>query len=266
MTSGKNNYIKYPFIIIGLVAWILIVKCSKNELFWDMGSQNIYDEQSLSKSEKKTPFPALWQAMENDDIDIFFEFALSEKNDFPENINDYFQRFYDYCNAEKNTRDITYLLNNMPVIKAYCLDCKLDEPTAIRYSEYIPYYCIKKYELENNKRNPKKMYDICTKYLKSSSSTNHISKKSAQIICLQVRSFYKMKSMKKKSGNVQDLQNMITRYQQQFPAELGKTPKNEYIEEAAYLERFLKLCENILAGNSGRARRLFDYNISELEE
>ena len=41
-------------------------------------------------------------------------------------------------NSDKKHQDITYLLNNMPVIKNYCLDCNFTEPDAIMYSEYIP--------------------------------------------------------------------------------------------------------------------------------
>ena len=265
----EKKYRKAPFILIGLAAWFLIVKCSTNEFFWDLSSQNIFDQKTISKAEGKTSLPALMQNIENGEIDDFFAAVSNNSDEYPEAVMFYFTKFYDYINSDKKHQDITYLLNNMPVIKNYCLDCNFTEPDAIMYSEYIPFYCIKKYEIKKNKHNSGRMYDICTTYLKNT-TTNHISEKSAVIICLQIRSFYRKDGVLKESDYINDVENMITTYQQQYPMELGSIPK--YIDEAAYLNRFKNLCSNIIKG-LGRfhlgdkwARITFDDKISKLED
>ena len=238
MSYRKNNYIKFPFIILGIIPLFFIFKCSKNDLLWDFGNQNIFNEKSAEKYDKQSQLPQILRLVENGDISEAVESA--KNSDLPTQIKTYFQKFSDYCSAQKKNRDISYIINNMGTVKAYCENIGMGEPEAISYSEVIPFYCIRKFEVSENKHS--KLYEICNTYL-NNAATNHLSERSAVIVCLTVRSYYRAEGVAKTDNYIEDIEEKITSYQQKFPSELGSNPT--YKDEADYLNRFKDLCKSI---------------------
>lgn len=261
--SSKNVYRKSPFVLLGLLAWFFIVKCSKNEFIWDMNNQNLFDEKTISKVSGKTTLPQILQCVENNSPDEIFAVIFDEDSDLPDSIKKYLVKFKEYYEADKKIRDISYLINNMNTIKSYLENQGLNESQAIQFSEVIPFYCIKNFEISRNK--PGKMYTICDNYLKNT-ATNHLTEKSAVIVCLHIRSYYRKEGIGKTNDYVEHVQEMITSYKEKYPSELGPNPM--YKDEADYLERFDKLCDNIRNKHvfDKWDRLTFDDKISKLGE
>ena len=269
--SSKNGYRKAPFILIGLLAWFFIVKCSKNEFIWDMNNQNLFDVKTISKISGKTTLPQLLQCVENNSPEEIFEIIFDENSDLPDFIKKYLIKFKEYYEPAYNdlkSMDITYLINNMNSIKSYLEEQGVSESQAIQFSEVIPYYCIKNFEISRNGKSRKgagRMYTICDNYLKNT-ATNHLTEKSAVIVCLLIRSYYRKEGIGKTDDYIEHVQEMITSYKEKYPSELGSNPI--YKDEADYLERFAKLCDNIRNRHLRDKwdRLTFDDKISKLGE
>ena len=240
----RKHASKIPFIILGALAWLLIFKFSKNELAWELNHPDFFDQKIVESKTYDENLKKFFQSVENNTVDSSFDLIDSVSD---AEVREYLKKFYEYYNADKKTRDITFLINNMSIIKSYFVNNGFSEVDSIACSEIIPFYCIKNFEVQRNK--PNKLYSICELYLKKTEK-NHISQKSAIIICLKVRSFYRMEGLGKTNDYVGDVEKMIDSYKQQFPLELGANPI--YKEEAAYLDRFNNLCQSI------KNKKLFD--------
>ncbi len=236
---------KLPFVLIGLLAWFIIFKFGKNEVIWDSTPVNsLFEETKNEVSSAK--ITEILKSLENDNADeAVSQINLLTENDGTEAVRNYLNDFAAYYKSDKKHRNITSLLNNMSIIKNYYIKEGIDEFSAISRSEVIPFFCIKNFELSVKK--PKELNGICNSYLLNT-LTNHVSQYSAVIICLKVRSYYKMEGAGKTNDYIEDVQKMITEYQKYD--EIGRNPK--FPEEAAYLNRFLKLCDNI------RNKHVFD--------
>lgn len=252
--DSKKKYGKAVYIFIGLIAWLIIFKFCKKDILFDLApQQSLFEEPRTSKIAKKTEnLDYVLQCLENEKIYDAFNKINDLPDELPENVKNYLDEFSNYYadnikSKKSGTQNISYLINNMNVIKNYYEKQGFSEPEAIQRSEIIPFCCIKNFELKKNKAN--KLYEICDTYL-NHTATNHISKRSVAIICLKIRSYYRAEGIAKTNDYIENVQQMITSYQQQFPAELGKNPV--YKEEAAYLERFKKLCDSI------RNKHVFD--------
>ena len=243
-----NEIKKFPWILLGLLAWFIIFSFGKSEILWDLGSTSIF-EQAKAESTNSNLVTEILKKLENNKIDE----AISEINrisseDFPESVREYLGEFVSYYNSDKKQRDITALMNGMTIIKNYYISEGFTEVDSIGRAEVIPFFCIKNFEL--SVRKPKELNLICDIYL-NNTVKNHVSHKTASIICLKIRSYYKMEGLGKTDDYIKDIQEMITGYQEKFPSELG-LENPTYVEESAYLKRFNGLCENI------RNKHVFD--------
>ena len=229
---------KLPFVLIGLLAWGIILKFGINEVVWDSTSvTSLFEETKKEVSSAK--ITEILKKIENGKADeAVSQINMLTETDGTEAVRNYLNDFVTYYESDKKQRKITSILNNMSIIKNFYMKEGLDEYSAITRSEVIPFFCIKNFELSVKK--PKDLNGICNVYLQNT-LTNHLSQYSAVIICLKVRSYYKMEGMGKTDDYISDVQKMIAEYQKYD--EIGRNPK--YPEEAAYLNRFLKLCDNI---------------------
>lgn len=256
---------KLPFIIIGLVAWVFIISFGRKEFSWELKSSDSLFAEKVNNPNKKDPVSDILIKIKDNKIEeALSSILLLESDNNSEPVKEYFNDFRSYYNADQKQKNVLPLINNMVVIKRYYQQQGFNETESISRAEIIPFFCIKKFELS---KKPNVLNTICDNYL-SNTESNHISEQTAVIICLKIRTLYKKEGIGKTNDYIKDIEEKITAYQNRYQTELGSKTNSTYSEEAEYLNRFKKLCENIRNKHvfDKYDRLVFDMSISKLGE
>lgn len=159
-----------------------------------------------------------------------------------------------------------YFLEHLIDMTSYLESINLNKTDIYAFSEIIPYYCISKYELYNNKTSK-----LCDLYFENITEPNGgvLSNEGAIIACIQVRSLYETRNSNESEWK--SLQKHIQKMREvDFKNELGENGR--YRAQAEYLKNFYEHLENLrnswkitkaFGGNAWKKYR-FDETIPEL--
>lgn len=159
-----------------------------------------------------------------------------------------------------------YFLEHLIDITSYLESINLSKTDIYAFSEIIPYYCISKYELYNNKT-----AKLCDLYFKNITEPNGgvLSKEGAIIACIKIRSLYETRNSNESEWR--SLQNHIKKMREvDFKNELGENGR--YRAQAEYLKNFYEHLEDLrngwkltkLIGGNLLKKYRFDETIPEL--
>lgn len=267
----KNKFPNFMLFVIGFVPLILIVHFAKPNLRNDFRSNFV----SVTRQSVKNGCNADFQYF-NKIVDCIQDNKINEMLavlDDLENINlnddvkNFLITFRNYCQTEKKKdRNFKPVLNNIGIIKDFCDSELKDLDDSTKYIETILFFCMKNYEQYNKNKNL--LISYCEEYINFIMQTKgYMSPKLAAIMCLHVRTYYESDGISKTDEKMNDVQNLINKYQQRFSAYFGDNPKDGYEESCNYLKRFYELCKDIRDKHvADKFDRLgFDKKISLLE-
>lgn len=286
----KNTWL----IIFGIILYLFIFFLGKKTFFspkvnvnsskfTDRNVTEVNNDTMLKNSQKKKNkandiylMVNIVQEIDNNRIDKVISSIEQIKNDetIDEFLKDYLIYFSEYYETNKSysessmwqkknikPNDIDYLINNIDNMEDFLRKNSLD----LSFAEIIPFYCIRNFEISKFKKNQEKINQICNKYI-DYVHKEPLSEKTASIICLEIKSYYKGQKIFKSDDYIKNVQERIVQYQQQyFDLALDSI---EYRRQTDYLKNFYSLCEDIQNKHikDKLDRMIFNYKIPGLED